>query len=107
MNANADVLFGHLFKKFVGDISVSDSSNPRYKFFHSMVTHAPPDLDADCGIVNEDQPSGVTEAEFVKCGLGQFADLLKKLKKLEIYYKTMIILPSDHGDYWIDDSGRQ
>jgi len=93
-----------LFKKFVEDISVSDSSSPRYKFFHSMVTHAPSDLDADCDIVDEDQASGVTKTEFVKCGLGQFSDLLEKLKELDIYDQTMIVLSSDHGDYWIDDS---
>ena len=93
-----------LFKRFVEDISVSDSSNPRYKFFHSLVTHAPVNLDADCDIVDEEEQSNEATVEHVKCGLGHFVDLLEKLKKLDIYDETMIVLSSDHGDYWIDGS---
>jgi hypothetical protein len=90
-----------LFEKFLEEISVADNGKPRYKFFHSMVTHSPTDLSADCDIVDEDERSNVTEIEFVKCGLGHFVSLLKKLRKLGIYDETMIILSSDHGDYWL------
>ena len=50
------------------------------------------------------QRSEIAESEFVKCGLGHVVALLDKLKKLGIYDKTMIVLSSDHGDYWIDES---
>jgi arylsulfatase A-like enzyme len=45
-----------------------------------------------------------TTVDFIKCGLGHFVDLLDKLRTLGIYDETMIVLSSDHGDYWIDNS---
>jgi hypothetical protein len=93
-----------LFEKYVEDISVSDNISPRYKFFHSMVTHSPASLNADCRIVESEKRANWSKVEFVKCGIGHFTDLLKKLKELEIYDETMIVLSSDHGSNWIDDS---
>jgi hypothetical protein len=93
-----------LFKKFVEDVSVSDSPKPRYKFFHSLVTHAPTNLGSDCDILDEEKHAGVTTVDFIKCGLGHFVDLLDKLRALGIYDETMIVLSSDHGDYWMDES---
>lgn len=92
---------GHLlFTRFLEKISLSDDPAPRYKFFHSMVTHAPADLDAQCGLLRSSKPLGLTGVEFVKCGLGHFVTLLDELKTLDIYDQTMIVLSSDHGDHW-------
>jgi hypothetical protein len=92
-----------LFKQYVENITVSKNDSPRYKFFHSLVTHSPARLDADCNILFQRKPS-LTGVEFIKCGLGHFADLLSKLKELGIYDQTMIILSSDHGSGLINNS---
>jgi hypothetical protein len=91
-------------KKFVEDVSVSDSPKPRYKFFHSLVTHVPANLDSDCYIVDKEKQTNENAVDFIKCGLGHFVALLDKLKALDIYDETMIVLSSDHSDYWIDES---
>jgi hypothetical protein len=92
-----------LFEKFLDEIAVSDSDEPRYKFFHSMVTHAPMDLDVYCNVVQEENRRHVTRIGFKKCGVRHFASLLHRLRELGVYDQTMIVLSSDHGDYWKGD----
>lgn len=96
---------GHLlFKQFVETITVGDTDIPHYIFFHSLVTHSPANLDAECIIVDKDLRSSLSRVEFVKCGIGHFAALLEKLKKLGVYDETMIILSADHGARWVGDN---
>ena len=89
-----------LFEKYLGQLTVSPDSSPRYQFFHSMVTHTPADLDASCKILEHSEQDRLTSIDFVKCGLGHFVSLLETLKWLGIYDQTMIVLSSDHGDHW-------
>jgi len=89
-----------LFEKYLREITVDVDSRPRYKFFHSMVTHTPADLDASCKILEHSEQNRLTGIEFVKCGLSHFVTLLEALKRLGIYDQTMIVLSSDHGDHW-------
>jgi Sulfatase len=97
-----------LFKEFVDVVTLSDSNTPRYIFFHSLVTHSPTTLNADCSIVNKAEQEAVTKrpalarVEFIKCGLGHFSALLEKLRELGVYDKTLIILSSDHGSSYPD-----
>jgi len=95
---------GHLlFLKFVKELEVDEDPVPRYKFFHSLVTHDPLKLDADCNIVPQDKVFGFSRVEFVTCGIRHFAKLLDKLKALGVYDNTMIILSADHGAGYRND----
>jgi hypothetical protein len=89
---------GHLvFTRFVDELSVSDDPSPRYKLFHSMVTHRPMILDAHCNPVPRDQLGTVDEVTFAGCGIRHVSRLLEKLKVLGVYDTSMIVLSSDHG----------
>lgn len=88
-----------LFGLFNEELSVSADPAPRYKFFHSMVTHTPIDLGPDCEALDMEQSREVTQLEFIRCGLAHFTRLLERLEELGIYDETMIVLSSDHGDY--------
>ena len=93
-----------IFEKFIDEIAVAESSSPRYKFFHSQITHAPADMDAECNILMEDQVRSLSTPGLIQCGLGHFIRLLHKLEQLGVYDNTMIVLSSDHGDYRADKS---
>lgn len=89
-----------LFEKFVDELKISKSRVPRYIFFHSLLTHDPVRLDAKCEIVRQSEILSLSRVEFVKCGIGNFARLLEKMKLLSVYDNTMIVFSSDHGSIW-------
>lgn len=88
-----------LFKKFVDNVRVSESNEPRYKFFHSLITHSPTTLYANCDIRARNDVKDSPDVQFAQCGLGHFVRLLQRLKDLGVYSRTLIVLSADHGGY--------
>ncbi|MCP4953319.1 MAG: hypothetical protein GY922_15870 [Proteobacteria bacterium] len=88
-----------LFEKFVDNVSVSKSTEPRYKLFHSLITHSPTTLYQNCGIRAQNEVKASPDVQFAQCGLGHFVRLLQRLKDLGVYDRTLIVLSADHGGY--------
>ena len=94
---------GHLyFEEFKKRIEVADV--PRtYKFYHSLLTHSPFLLDADCKLRSDTDENLFADERFraeALCGLGHVTDIMERLRQLGAYDNTMIILSSDHGSYY-------
>jgi hypothetical protein len=93
-----------LFELFRKNISVADDK-PRYKFIHSLVSHNPIHLDANC-----EAHAAAAPIEFVygkgqaHCALRATAQLLRKLRELGIYDNTVVVISSDHGNRFVPDS---
>jgi len=86
-----------LFDSFVAGLSVGDTK-PRYKLFHTLLTHGPTVIDASCQEVKAPEKA-LKSARVAQtlCALDKLRDLLSKLKSLGVYDNTLIILSSDHG----------
>jgi len=79
------------------------SDRPTVLFSHFTFTHWPVSMDENCNLrkmdkewmaLNNNQDGVVAGA---KCGLDKYVELLNKLKSLDAYENTTIILFSDHG----------
>ena len=79
------------------DFANPNSTNKTFKFFENKITHNLWMLNEDCKIVNEnfDDYQGLYNSAF--CSLKLLNDFFLKLKSLEIYDKSKIIIVSDHG----------
>lgn len=84
--------------------SLQVKNKPRsVRYMHFLHTHFPVDLDRECNYRSYDRDwfdhnqnyQGLYGETY--CGLKQTADLLQKLKALDIYDKTLFIVKSDHG----------
>ncbi len=90
------------FGQFVNSITVGD--RPRVAHFHHYnFTHFPLDFDKDCNYfgdrqeIRESSQNEAAAIEETECGLKQLSGLLGKLRQLEVYDNSFIILASDHG----------
>ena len=86
-----------LLDLFTQQASVSNAV-PRVHFLHLMNTHPPYGLNAHCEAIGEpvefNRKSALAQAT---CGLRQFSALMDKLKKIDAYDNSLIILLGDHG----------
>lgn len=85
------------FKDFTENLSVSDTTTPMYKFFHLIPPHIPYRLDSECNLVNQRAISKAAQKDQSHCVTRLMLGLVQKLKELDIYDKTMIVISSDHG----------
>lgn len=91
------------FEAYLANLRVSDDSAPVAHFTHFLHTHFPIDLDRDCAYRSNDKywyKAHQTRAgakDETECALSQMAQLIKKLKQLGVYDKSLIVLKSDHG----------
>jgi hypothetical protein len=76
--------------------SIVTDGQPTAKMIHSMITHRPAVLQADCslGPARNDR-EGMTQQ--AACALGQVAALLDFLKSHGVYDVTDIVILADHG----------
>ena len=68
------------------------------KFLHMQQTHAPATRRADCSLL--DKPTVVHRkagVEIGTCAMTRFVALTKKLREIDVYDDTAIVLLSDHG----------
>ncbi|MDL2314610.1 sulfatase-like hydrolase/transferase, partial [Desulfovibrio sp. OttesenSCG-928-C14] len=88
----------------MGELATADSGKSTYKAIHSMITHDPWDLDADCVPVTDRHPTAWHKDGYMvehywaeRCALRTIAGLLQRLKANGTYDNTQIIILSDHG----------
>lgn len=90
-----------LWQKFIGEITI-DSAEPTYKFFHSGITHSPMVLDENCEM---QMASGEITLDNIKqqsiCALRQISEFLQRLRALNLYENTFIVISSDHGSNYV------
>jgi len=81
----------------LADFANSDSPIKTFKVIHNKLTHKPWTMNSDCQInaANISNYSGIFNAGH--CSLRSLNDFFIKLKNLDIYDKTKIIIVSDHG----------
>lgn len=74
-------------------------TKPTFKFFHFDVTHNPYYVDSDCKYIASSEKRDLENAhkQTEICSLKIIANVIKEMKKLEIYDNTEIFIVSDHG----------
>lgn len=85
------------------DNARASSVNPRFKLFHSMVTHNPETLDADCRHTKRRKGNTTEKVKQATCAMGLVTKLVAQLRRLGIYDETLIIIASDHGSDLVDN----
>lgn len=74
------------------------------KYFHFAHTHFPVDFDKNGQYKSDDEDWYSSNQNYLGLynqtyyALNQFIDLIKKLKELKIYDKTLLVFKSDHGN---------
>jgi len=91
------------YNRWIDNMSIVENDTLTIKYLHFTHTHYPITFDL-YGKDHSDDPSwmalnqnyiGVYNQTYF--ALNQFIDLIKKLKELEVYNNTFLILKSDHG----------
>ena len=79
----------------------ADSDQPTFKFLHFMLPHDPYNLDSGC---EPYEHGDLSERERYyrqsECTIRLITSLIGKLKALNIYDQTMIIVAADHGRHF-------
>ncbi len=78
----------------------ADSKVPTFKFFHLMIPHAPYRRGPECEF-KKVRGRKIEEAylDNARCGLKLTADVLEKLRTLNIFDNSLIVILADHGTY--------
>ena len=94
------------FQHFAHNAFLSDLSNrmsagasqAKYKFIHLVTPHAPLVSRADCGFSGAElKYSMSTFAAQSSCTLNNVLEFMRKLKAMDLYDRSLIIIHSDHG----------
>ncbi len=92
--------FSH--KAFLDDITdnmLVNRNKPVYKFIHLCTTHTPIVVNRHCEFAGKALPNTRENKKIqCKCSLNQFIKFLNKLKAMDIYESSLIILSADTGD---------
>jgi hypothetical protein len=70
---------------------------PVYKFMHVGVPHPPVTLRADCSFVEPQRFTRESYAGQTRCAVARITALLDRLRELNLYDSSLIVLASDHG----------
>lgn len=89
-------------EKYIRELKTK-GSEPVAHFLHFTFTHYPVEFDRDCRFMGDDanwferrqNRFGVKEETY--CALSKFAEFISKLKALDVFDQSMIVLKSDHG----------
>jgi hypothetical protein len=78
---------------------------PLYKLIHFLTSHYPAALNENCEHVQQMLPWNWDNIRVqARCSLDHFLLFLEKLKALEVYDSSLIIVQADHGYWNIEDS---
>jgi hypothetical protein len=90
-----------IFLNYLIGNMTTDRDAPVYKYLHIMNTHNPMVVSPDCGFTGG--PVEVTRVTLTvqsMCTMATLAKLMERMKALDIYDSTMIVIHGDHGG-WI------
>ena len=86
---------------FLDDVAVSmsaDRAAPVYKLIHVMNTHWPMVVNGNCEYAGGSLPRNrMTVTTQSRCSLDAVIRILDKMKELEIYDNSLIVIMADHG----------
>ena len=83
-------------EEFIGRLSVS-LDGPVYTFLHVSIPHPPVALDADCTFIDQVVLDRASYTGQARCGLLIVEHLLDRLRALDVYDSSVVVLTSDHG----------
>ena len=70
---------------------------PVYKYLHVGIPHAPVVLNADCEYIGPTRVSRPTYAGQARCAITRVEALLDRLRALNLYDSSLVVISSDHG----------
>lgn len=94
-----------VFKKYIDNFKI-DKNEPEkisLRFMHFLYSHFPVDLDSNCQYLSYNRKTFKSVQNYngykneTKCSIKLLEKLIVKLKLINIYDKSLIILKSDHG----------
>lgn len=85
-----------LWQQFTQEIYVAGKQH-KYKLFHSLVTHSPAVLDRDCKPIKPKAKTLSNQVDQAVCAFSLLSSFFDRLKALEIYDNSLIVISSDHG----------
>ena len=83
-------------RDFANRITRGDDA-PVYTFLHVITPHLPVVTDADCAYAPKSAPIPEDFADQARCALSAVGTLLQRLRDLDLYDRSAIIVTSDHG----------
>ena len=83
-------------RDFANRITRGDDA-PVYTFLHVITPHLPVVTDADCAYAPKSAPIPEDFADQARCALSAVGTLLLRLRDLDLYDRSAIIVTSDHG----------
>ena len=91
------------FRYFINEI-VAAPGVSSFKFYHNTVTHSPVSHDSNCHPLSVNlAPRYENYLEQDRCGFSLVENLLHKLRELDVYDNTFIVISSDHGRPFVSD----
>ena len=88
-----DVVF---LREFANRVTQGDDARV-YTLLHVITPHGPIITDADCAYVSRPTPGPQDVANQARCALSAVQALLARLRDLDLYDRSAIIVTSDHG----------
>lgn len=82
--------------EFARRLTVTENA-PVYKFIHAMIPHPPVVVDADCSFVGRRGTIRRRYAAQARCALTVIERVLDRLRRLDVYDRSAIVVTSDHG----------
>ncbi len=87
-----------VIREWTDNIKVVDGL-PRYKWYHYIGTHEPPQWDTECSFNRNLERTRESYKQQTYCVLTGIAQFLNKLKDEDIYDRTAVVISGDHGLY--------
>ena len=96
--ATAEQPFGDpaFLREFANRVTQGDDA-PVYTLLHLITPHLPVVTDADCAYAPKSAPIPEDFANQARCALSAVRTLLQRLRDLDLYDRSAIIVTSDHG----------
>ncbi len=85
-----------VIREWTDNISIVDGL-PRYKWYHYIGTHTPPQWDEECNFIRGLDHNRENYKQQTYCVLVGIAQFLNVLKQSGIYDQTAIVISGDHG----------
>ena len=97
--ATAERPFGDVrfLREFATRVTVGDAA-PVYTLVHVLTPHVPVVTDADCNYGLNKTPTPKDYANQARCALSAIRALFDRLRALDLYDRSAIIVTSDHGE---------
>jgi hypothetical protein len=86
-----------VLERFIDSMTVDPAKRPVYKLLHLGIPHRPVVVDRECRFVGPTRVTRRTFAEQSRCAVKLVGAFLDRLRALDVYDNSVIIIASDHG----------